>query len=82
MLASEPFHRFKIPIRTEEFNDETEDAGFKCDLVFEYTEKYPDNEPTVLIENMINFEEDCHDRLLEHIKESVCTTGYLILTSH
>lgn len=70
VLATEPFHRFKLPISTEEFNDD-EENGLKCHLVFTYTEKYPDTSPLVEIEDAINFEDTYSKRLIDHINETV-----------
>lgn len=70
MLSTSP-HKFGIQISTEEYDAETESNGLACQLVFSYTEKYPDTEPLVEIENAINFEDEYEEKLLEHIKESV-----------
>lgn len=65
-------HKFSISIRTEEYDAETESNGLACQLVFTYTEKYPDTAPLVEIEDPINFEDDFEEKLLEHVKETVC----------
>lgn len=64
-------HKFNIAIRTEEYDTETESNGLACQLVFTYTEKYPDTAPLVEIEDAVNFEDDYEEKLLEHIKETV-----------
>lgn len=64
-------HKFSIAIRTEEYDTEEEDNGLACQLVFTYTEKYPDTAPLVEIENPVNFESDFEEKLLENIKETV-----------
>lgn len=64
-------HKFAIQISTEEYDVETESNGLACQLVFTYTEKYPDTAPLVEIENAINFEDDFEGKLLEHINETV-----------
>lgn len=66
-------HKFSITIRTEEYDAETESNGLACQLVFTYTEKYPDTAPLVEIENAVNFEDDFEEKLLEHINETVCS---------
>lgn len=65
-------HKFNITIRTEEYDVETESNGLACQLVFTYTEKYPDTAPLVEIDNSINFEDDFEEKLLEHVNETVC----------
>lgn len=65
-------HKFNIAIRTEEYDTETESTGLACQLVFTYTEKYPDTAPLVEIEDPINFEDDYEETLLVHVKETVC----------
>lgn len=64
-------HKFGIQISTEEYDAETESNGLACQLVFTYTQKYPDTAPLVEIENPVNFEDDYEEQLLEHIKQSV-----------
>ncbi|KAG4080211.1 hypothetical protein HA402_008282 [Bradysia odoriphaga] len=70
ILATEPFHRFKLPISTEEFSTD-EDNGLACHLVFTYTEKYPDTAPLVEIEDDVNFEDTYSARLIDHINETI-----------
>lgn len=72
MLDTAP-HKFNIRISTEEYDGETESNGLACQLVFTYTEKYPDTEPLVEVENPVNFEDDYEEKLLEHVKETVRT---------
>lgn len=64
-------HKFNITIRTEEYDTESESNGLACQLVFTYTEKYPDTAPLVEIEDPINFEDGYEEKLLEHIQETV-----------
>lgn len=72
VLETEPFHKFRIPIQTEEFNTEDQSDGLACKLTFKYTAKYPDEAPEVEVEDAINFEDDNLDlRLVEHIQETV-----------
>lgn len=71
MLSTDP-HKFTIQISTEEYNAEEESNGLACLLAFTYTEKYPDTAPLVEIENPINFEDEYEEKLLEHVKETVC----------
>ncbi|XP_031632873.1 RWD domain-containing protein 1 [Contarinia nasturtii] len=64
-------HNFSITISTEEYDAETDSNGLSCQLVFTYTEKYPDSAPLVEIESPINFEDDFEEKLLEHISETI-----------
>lgn len=72
VLSRNPVHKFSIAIRTEEYDAESESNGLACQLVFTYTEKYPDTAPIVEIEDPVNFEDDFEEKLLEHVKETVC----------
>lgn len=71
VLQTEPFHKFSIPIATEEFNEEDDENGFKCSLVFTFTEKYPDSAPIVEIEDALNFEDYYETSLLEDIESTI-----------
>lgn len=73
VLETEPFHKFRLPIATEEFQVDEPDNGLACKLVFTYTEKYPDTAPVIEVEDPVNFDEDYHldERLIEHINEVV-----------
>lgn len=71
VLADEPIHKFKLGISTENYNTENDDNGLSCQLVFTYTEKYPDTAPLVEVEDSVNFEGDHEKRLLDHINETV-----------
>lgn len=70
VLTTEPYHKFKLFINTEEYNPD-EENGLSCELVFTYTEKYPDTAPLVEIEESVNFEDNYETRLLEHVDEAV-----------
>ncbi|XP_058812853.1 RWD domain-containing protein 1 [Topomyia yanbarensis] len=71
VLATEPLHRFKLPIATSEYDAEVETEGLSCKLVFHYTEKYPDTAPLVEIEDPVNFRDGYEKGLLEHIEETI-----------
>lgn len=71
VLATEPLHRFKLPIATTEYDQEVETEGLSCKLVFSYTEKYPDTAPLVEIEDPENFQDGYEEGLLEHIQETI-----------
>lgn len=65
----EPFHKFSIPIKSEEYESE-EDNGLACELVFTYTAKYPDESPVIEIQGE-NFEASYVKVLLEYLNEQV-----------
>lgn len=72
VLEVEPYHKFSIPIATENFYDaENDEEGLSCQLVFTYTSKYPDAAPIVEVEETKNFELDQEEKLIEHVTESV-----------
>ncbi|SPP82691.1 RWD domain-containing protein 1 [Drosophila guanche] len=71
ILATEPFHKFQIPIATEEYNAEENENGLSCKLVFTYTATYPDAAPLVEIEEAENFEDTFETRLLEHLRLTI-----------
>ncbi|KAH8363541.1 hypothetical protein KR084_011424 [Drosophila pseudotakahashii] len=71
ILATEPHHKFQIPIATEEYNAEEPENGLSCKLVFTYTATYPDGAPVVEIEEPENFEDSFETRLLEHLQKTI-----------
>lgn len=74
VLQTEPFHKFQIPIATEEYNAdavEENEKGLACKLVFTYTATYPDEAPLVEIEEGENFEDNFEARLLEHLRQTI-----------
>jgi hypothetical protein len=68
---TEPYYKFSIPIKSEEFDPEVENTGLACDLVFTYTPKYPEESPIIEIENAENFEDECETELLSYLREQV-----------
>lgn len=71
VLATEPLHKFRLQINTEDYNDTTEANGLACQLAFTYTARYPDEPPLVEIEDAVNFADGFTARLLAHIGETV-----------
>lgn len=53
---------------TDEFKESND--GLACDLVFEYTPKYPDEKPKIEIEEE-NFESDIKEKLLDAINQTI-----------
>nr|CAI5828196.1 unnamed protein product [Callosobruchus analis] len=70
ILETEPYHKFSIPIKSEEYEPGSED-GLACNLVITYTPKYPEEAPIVEIEDAENFEEGYETKLLEYIDEQI-----------
>ncbi|CAH1179084.1 unnamed protein product [Phaedon cochleariae] len=71
ILSSEPY-KFSIPIKTEEYDPDSEDqSGLSCDLVITYTPKYPEEQPIIEIENPENFEEGYEHNLLLYLSQQV-----------
>lgn len=70
VISSEPYHKFSIPIKTEEY-DSDPDNSLSCDLIVTYTPKYPEEAPLIELENAINFEDDYENGLLEYLAEQV-----------
>lgn len=70
LLSAEPQYKFSIPIKTEEYEPDSEN-GLSCDLVITYTSKYPEESPIIEIENPENFEEDYETNLLTYLDEQI-----------
>ncbi|GLH10861.1 RWD domain-containing protein 1 [Gryllus bimaculatus] len=68
VLATEPYHRFLIPIKSEDYEAESAN-GHSCKLKFSYTENYPDEVPEVEVIDAENLEDDDADSLKQHIME-------------
>lgn len=72
IISVEPYHKFSIPIKTEEYEPDTDtDSGLSCDLVITYTPKYPEEAPIIEIENAENFDDDYESGLLRYLDEQV-----------
>lgn len=70
VISSEPFYKFSIPIKSEEYDTETE-SGLTCNLTFTYTAKYPEETPVIEIENSVNVDQNHEVELLHHLEEQV-----------
>lgn len=70
ILATEPYYAFVIPIKTEEYEPDT-DNGLSCRLEFTYTPKYPDEPLLISIQEPENFEKDSDEKLKEHLAEQM-----------
>lgn len=70
ILVTEPYYTFAIPIKTEEYEPDT-DNGLSCRLEFTYTPKYPDEPLLISIQDPENFEEGSDKKLKEHLAEQM-----------
>ncbi|XP_066581374.1 RWD domain-containing protein 1-like [Prorops nasuta] len=68
ILSSEPVYKFVIPIKTEEYEQDTSN-GLSCRLEFTYTPKYPEEPLIISIEETENFEEKTETELRKHLEE-------------
>ncbi|KAF5285397.1 hypothetical protein FQA39_LY16651 [Lamprigera yunnana] len=68
IIVAEPHHKFSIPIKSEQYDADSED-GLACNLVFTYTPKYPDEQPLIEVEDLINIDNLHQDQLLKQLKE-------------
>ncbi|XP_012288962.1 RWD domain-containing protein 1 [Orussus abietinus] len=66
VLATDPFHKFAVPIKTEEYEPDTRN-GLACRLEFTYMPKYPDEPLIISIEERENFDEKDAEKLKEHL---------------
>ncbi|KAG8221960.1 hypothetical protein J437_LFUL007801 [Ladona fulva] len=66
METTEPNYRFRIPIKTEEYEPDMEN-GLSCFLKFAYPPTYPEIVPEIEIIDRENFEEEDEILLKEHI---------------
>lgn len=70
ILSVEPYYKFSIPIKTEDYDPDTEN-GLTCKLIFTYTAKYPDEAPEIEIDETDQLEE-CHkSKLLVYLEEQI-----------
>ncbi|KAG7190949.1 hypothetical protein KM043_007000 [Ampulex compressa] len=70
ILATEPLYAFAIPIKTSEYEPESNN-GLSCRLEFTYTSKYPEEPLLISIEEQENFEDGSDEELKEHLAEQM-----------
>ena len=79
VLEENPYHVFTMPIKTEGFEEESEDGLFIL-LKVTYTAKYPEELPLIELEECVNIDEyDLRSHLMEHLTEQVIFMGTPIL---
>lgn len=69
IITTEPFHKFSIPIKTEEYDSDPE--SLSCDLLVTYTAKYPEEAPLLELDNVVNFEDSYETSLIKYLKEQI-----------
>lgn len=74
VLEVEPFHKFRIRVKTEgsEFGSELEVSPAEISLNFEYTPTYPDEPPQMEVVPGENIEDEELEGLREQLQEQVC----------
>jgi len=71
VLEENPYHVFTMPIKTEGFEEESEDGLFIL-LKVTYTAKYPEELPLIELEECVNIDEyDLRSHLMEHLTEQM-----------
>ena len=70
VLETEPFYKFVLPIKSAEYEPESND-GFFCKLEFTYTPKYPEEPLVVQIDEPENFEDGDKTKLQEFLAEEI-----------
>lgn len=70
VLEEGPLSKFKINIKSENYEQEGED-GMCCSLIFTYTPKYPDETPEIDVEDAENLEDEHIEQLKSHLLEQV-----------
>ena len=74
VLEEKPYHVFTMPIKTEDFEEESENGLFIL-LKITYTPKYPEELPMLELEECVNIDEyDLRSDLFEHLTEQVSVT--------
>ncbi|XP_058804815.1 RWD domain-containing protein 1 [Phymastichus coffea] len=68
VLETEPYHKFAIIIKSEEYEPETEN-GLACTLEFTYTVNYPDEPLIISIEETENLEEEDTEKLMHDLEQ-------------
>jgi len=68
VLEEEPFHQFRLLVKSEKYDPET-DVGYSCHLKFGYTPNYPDEPPTIEIQEAVNMDDIQVERLQERLEK-------------
>lgn len=81
VLEEEPYHQFKLPVRSEG-HDEDPEKGYSCSLKFTYTPTYPEEPPVVEIMDDVNLDDEQLQRLKERLeKEAEDNLGMVMVFS-
>ncbi|XP_018322229.1 RWD domain-containing protein 1 [Agrilus planipennis] len=68
IISSEPFYKFSIEIKSEEYNAE-EQNGLSCSIIFTFVDKYPDKPPLIELDDVVNLSEKNENELLDFLKK-------------
>lgn len=75
VLETEPYHKFKIRVKTEGVEGEGEGDGTpssaEISLTFQYTASYPDQPPALEVAAVDNVEDEELDELRHRLDEEV-----------
>ncbi|KAK4309770.1 hypothetical protein Pmani_018617 [Petrolisthes manimaculis] len=71
ILETDPYHKFRIRVKTEGGEDEGEPASAEISLTFQYTSNYPDQPPALEVTAVDNVEDDELDELRQRLDEEV-----------
>ncbi|KAL7637480.1 UNVERIFIED_CONTAM: hypothetical protein RMT77_012208 [Armadillidium vulgare] len=70
ILEQEPLHKFKIVVKSEDYEESTDEGiGAAVDLIFEYTPSYPDEPPLLEINPLHNLDDDDIEILRNRLQE-------------
>ncbi|RXG53543.1 RWD domain-containing protein 1 [Armadillidium vulgare] len=70
LLEQEPLHKFKIVVKSEDYEESTDEGiGAAVDLIFEYTPSYPDEPPLLEINPLHNLDDDDIEILRNRLQE-------------
>uniref|UniRef100_A0A1B6DR73 RWD domain-containing protein n=2 Tax=Clastoptera arizonana TaxID=38151 RepID=A0A1B6DR73_9HEMI len=80
ILTSKPRHIFTIPIKSDDFSENSEGLGLYCKLKFEYTPQYPEEVPKVEVEDAVGLRDSDQILLCNHIqKQSIDNLGMVMI---
>ena len=80
-MEEEPFHQFRLQVKSEKYDPET-DVGYSCPLKFGYPPNYPDEPPTIEIQEAVNMDDIQVERLQERLeKDAEENLGMVVITA-
>ncbi|KAK3867708.1 hypothetical protein Pcinc_026855 [Petrolisthes cinctipes] len=84
ILETEPYHKFRIRVKTEGGEDEEEGtpASAEISLTFQYTSNYPDQPPALEVTAVDNVEDEELDELRQRLDEEVRQRSVELVTEN